>query len=59
MTDMDDLAQVVDRMAQARTVHLVGMRRAYAAVRVRTHKMGLMWNCCCDSGIPNIWGYDE
>ncbi|MGY9046666.1 hypothetical protein P775_24835 [Puniceibacterium antarcticum] len=32
MAEMDQLAQVVERMAKARTLHLVGMRRAYPVV---------------------------
>lgn len=32
MENMDQLARVVDRLAQARTLHLVGMRRAYPVV---------------------------
>lgn len=47
ITDMHNISLVVDRLAQARTIHLVGMRRAFAVV---SH-MGYMLQ---EMGIPCV-----
>ncbi|TNJ39740.1 MurR/RpiR family transcriptional regulator [Phaeobacter sp. B1627] len=55
MTDMEVLSQMVDRLDQARTVHLVGMRRAYAVVSYMGYmlqKMGVP--CVVHSGAAGI-----
>jgi len=55
MTDTEVLAQVVDRLAQARTVHLVGMRRAYAVVSYMGYMLQKMdIPCVVHSGAAGI-----
>lgn len=55
MTDVDVLAQMVDRLAQARTVHLVGMRRAYAVVNYMGYMLQKMdIPCVVHSGAAGI-----
>ncbi len=55
MEDMNQLARIVDRMTEARTLHLVGMRRAYPVVSYMGYmlqKMGI--SCVVHTGVAGV-----
>ncbi len=55
MDEMDHLARVVERMSQARTLHLLGARRAYSVVSYMGYmlqKMGIP--CVIHTGVAGV-----